>query len=196
MPPRPGVGLSRLAYDLTRLADERAAGRAAAPDPRVTGRAPLPPHRVANALIARGLLRPALDLLRAAEEGPVWGADDDFLLAMLLATGDPRGASLRLRRASFRLAAAPDDPATGALQRDATLAALLLDVRGRQMGPAPPGRRWSSGWTQRAPAGWTARAAPPPSRSSPSAPAIATSPRTSSRASPTMPAPATHWCAP
>jgi hypothetical protein len=136
MLPRAGVGLSTLAYDLTRLADERATGRAPALDPRVTGRAPLPPHRVANALIARGLVRPALTLLRAVEEGPGWGAEDDVLLAMLLATDDPQGATLRLRRAIFRLAAAPNDPSTGALQRDATLAALLLEVRGRQMRPA------------------------------------------------------------
>lgn len=151
--PAAGVGLSTLAYDLTRLADERAAGRAAALDPRVTGRAPLAPHRVASALIARGLVRPALVLLRAAEEGPGWGAEDDFLLAMLLATDDPQGASLRLRRAIFRLAAAPGDPATGALQRDATLAALLLEVRGRQMRPAAA---WETveRWLEGGGAGW------------------------------------------
>jgi hypothetical protein len=148
-----GVGLSALAYDLTRLADERAAGRSAPLDPRVTGRAPLPPHRVASALIERGLSRPALVLLRAAEEGAGWGAEDDVLLALLLATDDPQGASLRLRRAIFRLAAAPGDPGTGALQRDATLTALLLEVRGRQMRPSAA---WETveRWLDGAGAGW------------------------------------------
>jgi hypothetical protein len=151
--PGAGVGLSTLAYDLTRLADERAAGRIPAADPRVSARPPLPAHRVALALIERGLVRPALVLLRSAEEGPAWEAEDDVLLAMLLATDDPQGASLRLRRAIFRLAAAPGDPATGALQRDATLCALLLEVRGRQMRPSAA---WETveRWLDGAGAGW------------------------------------------
>ena len=88
----------------------------------------VPPSRVARELLAWGQLRPAQELLEAAERASPWGVDEELLLGYLSADRDPREASARLQHAAHRLA---DDLAGARWGQhvDATLSALLLDVR-------------------------------------------------------------------
>jgi hypothetical protein len=89
---------------------------------------PVPPSRVARELLWWGQTRAAHELLAAAERASPWGVDEELLLGYLSAERDPREAAARLQHAAHRLS---DDLAGGRWSQhvDATLAALLLDVR-------------------------------------------------------------------
>jgi hypothetical protein len=113
--------------DVRRTLDESRHGRLqagslASPVP------PVSPSRVARELLWWGQLRPAAELLEAAERASGWGVEEELLLGYLSADRDPREASARLQHAALRLA---DDlaGARSAQHVDATFAALLLDVR-------------------------------------------------------------------
>lgn len=86
------------------------------------------PSRVARELLGWGQARAARELLQAAERASPWGVDEELLLGYLSAERDPREAAARLQHAAHRLS---DDLAGGRWSQhvDATLAALLLDVR-------------------------------------------------------------------
>ncbi|MBB4636008.1 hypothetical protein [Longimicrobium terrae] len=97
------------------------------------GQVPLPasevrPSRVAEELLAWGQPRFAHELLRAAERASAWSVEEELLFGYLSVEHDPREAAGRLRHAAGRLS---DDLAGDRWSRhvDATLAALLLDVR-------------------------------------------------------------------
>lgn len=86
------------------------------------------PSRIARELLWWGQVRSAHELLQAAERASPWGVDEELLLGYLSVERDPREAAARLQHAAHRLS---DDLAGGRWSQhvDATLAALLLDVR-------------------------------------------------------------------
>jgi hypothetical protein len=122
--------VQRVGFYFSRLDDERA-GAGFAP----SAGAVVSLHDVARALVDHGLARAARAVLRRAERESRWGVDEEMLLSFLVAEGDPEEAITRLRHAALRLATAEDDsPNAWSLQTDATLNALLLMVRARQIG--------------------------------------------------------------
>ncbi|HEU4452822.1 MAG TPA: hypothetical protein VFR81_07165, partial [Longimicrobium sp.] len=113
--------------DVRRTLEEAAAGRVPAGS-LAAELPPVPPSRVARELLWWGQARAAHELLEAAERASSWGVDEELLLGYLSAERDPREAAARLQHAAHRLS---DDFGGGRWSQhvDATLAALLLDVR-------------------------------------------------------------------
>jgi hypothetical protein len=145
--------VQRVGFYFSRLDDERASATSC---PAAGGVLSL--HDVARALLDHGLARAARALLRRAERESRWGVDEEMLLSFLVAEGDPEEAITRLRHAALRLATAEDDSPDGwALQTDATLNALLLMVRARQIGAADA---WASveSWLRAASTMWVSTA--------------------------------------
>lgn len=107
---------------------EEARGGGVPPDSLPADVPLVPPSRVARELLSWGQTRPARELLMAAERASPWGVDEELLLGYLSAESDPREAAARLQHAAHRLT---DDFAGERWSQyvDATLAALLLDVR-------------------------------------------------------------------
>jgi hypothetical protein len=139
--------------DVRRTLEEAAAGRV--PPGSLPREVPwVPPSRVARELLWWGQARAARELLQAAERASPWSVDEELLLGYLSAERDPREAAARLQHAAHRLS---DDFAGGRWSQhvDATLAALLLDVR------AHPGRArhaWDvvDRWIESQGEGWVA----------------------------------------
>jgi len=121
--------------DIRRTLDE-----ARGPSSDASSQADVPrlhPSRVARELLWWGQSRFAHELLEDAERASGWGVQEELLLGYLSAERDPREAAARLQHAAHRLSLDLDAVAWSQ-QVDATLAALLLDVRGQ------PGRAFSA----------------------------------------------------
>lgn len=129
------LSLDRLVFELARLTDEARSGSVGGefrppPVPR------LPAHAVAAILLRRGLLGPAAELLGRVVATAYATAEDELLLGLILAASEPQEAVACLRRGVVRLAAeGSTDPERCLLQVDATLNALLLEVRHRLVRP-------------------------------------------------------------
>ncbi|HWK89220.1 MAG TPA: hypothetical protein VNP72_04470, partial [Longimicrobium sp.] len=122
-----GVLVDTVDLDVRRTLEEARDGRVP-PGSLAAEVAPVPPSRVARELLWWGQGRFAHELLRAAERASPWGVEEELLLGYLSAERDPREAAARLQHAAHRLAA---DLGGGRWSQhvDATLAALVLDVR-------------------------------------------------------------------
>jgi hypothetical protein len=118
--------VTRLGFFLSRTDDERSAGLVG-PSTTVP---PCAPADVARVLVQHALSDDALDVLRTS--APARGIEDAVLLASLLADRAPAEAVAELRDAAFRGASEQSEQGE-ALQIAATLNALLLLVRGRQI---------------------------------------------------------------
>jgi hypothetical protein len=141
--------VQRVGFFFSRMDDERAS-----PAQRAPAHTPLGLHAVASTLVGLGLSGAARALLRRAERESRWGVEEEILLGFLVAEGDPEEAVTRLRHAALRLATAGDVRGDAwVLQTDATLNALLLMVRARQVGAADA---WASvdGWLRQAGTVW------------------------------------------
>jgi hypothetical protein len=134
----PGVGVlvDTIDLDVRRTLDEvrhqRPGGGGA------LGQHAVAPGRVARELLVWGQAGPAQELLQAAERASPWGEEELLLLAYLTAERNPREASARLHHAAHRLADDLAGPRWG-MHVDATLSALLLDVRAR---PSQAAHAW------------------------------------------------------
>lgn len=137
--------------DVRRTLEEATAGRVAAGS-LAAELPPIPPSRVARELLWWGQAKAAHELLEAAERACPWGVDEELLLGYLSAERDPREAVARLQHAAHRLS---DDFAGGRWSQhvDATLAALLLDVRAH---PARARHAWGvvERWIESQGEGW------------------------------------------
>lgn len=137
--------------DVRRTLEEAAAGRVAAGS-LAAELPPVPPSRVARELLWWGQAKAAYEFLEAAERASPWGVDEELLLGYLSAERDPREAAARLQHAAHRLS---DDFAGGRWSQhvDATLAALLLDVRAH---PARARHAWGvvERWIESQGEGW------------------------------------------
>ncbi|HET6231409.1 MAG TPA: hypothetical protein VFE05_15150 [Longimicrobiaceae bacterium] len=125
--PGPVVLVDTVDLDIRRTLDEAREGRvqpgSLPPDP-----VGLPPSRIARELLWWGQGRHAQELLQAAERASPWGIEEELLLGYLSAERDPGEAAARLQHAAHRLASDLGGARWGQ-HVDATLAALLLDVR-------------------------------------------------------------------
>jgi hypothetical protein len=140
--------VTRLGFFLSRTDDERSAG-VIGPSiaiPRCTR------GDVARVLVQHGLTGEAVDVLRDHHGEPGRSIEDALLLAWLIADRSPAEAVMELREVAFR-AASERTPAGEALQVQATLNALLLLVRARQIAPEDA---WESveRWISDAGIGW------------------------------------------
>lgn len=142
--------VQRVGFHFSRLDDER--GGSALP-PREPARLGL--DAVARRLVGLGLPDAALILLRQAERESRWGVDEEMLLGYLVAAADPQEAITRLRHAALRLATGTGAEDTWVLQTDATLNALLLMVRTRQV-PAADAWATVASWLEEAGTVWVA----------------------------------------
>lgn len=137
--------------DVRRTLEEAAAGRVPAGS-LAAELPPVPPSRIARELLWWGQSKAAHELLEAAERASPWGVDEELLLGYLSAERDPREAAARLQHAAHRLS---DDFAGGRWSQhvDATLAALLLDVRAH---PARARHAWGvvERWIESQGEGW------------------------------------------
>jgi hypothetical protein len=139
--------------DVRRTLEEAAVGRVP-PGSLPPGVPDVPPSRVVRELLWWGQCRAAHELLQEAERASPWGVEEELLLGYLSAERDPREAAARLQHAAHRLS---DDFAGARWGQhvDATLSALLLDVR------AHPGRArhaWGvvERWIESQGEGWVA----------------------------------------
>ncbi len=122
--------VTRLGFFLSRTDDERSAG-VALPSMVLP---PCDPGGVARTLVQYGLAEAALDVLRDCPGRGRRSIHDAMLLGFLLAERSPAEAVAELRDAAFR--AASEGTREGEMiQLAATLNALLLLVRGRQIVP-------------------------------------------------------------
>lgn len=129
------LSLDRLVFELARLADEARSGMRGT-GPRLPPVPRLAAHAVARILLRRGLVGPAAELLGRVVGTASATAEDELLLGLILADAEPQEAVACLRRGVVRLAAeASSDPKRCLLQVDATLNALLLEVRHRLVRP-------------------------------------------------------------
>jgi hypothetical protein len=96
---------------------------------------PLRAVEVAGILAERGLSSAAILVLERAARDADWSAGEEAMLGRLLAVRDPHEGGARLRHAAMR---ALEDPAGAdvAIYVDATLSALLIEVRGGATVPA------------------------------------------------------------
>lgn len=125
-----GFLLAALSFDLVRFLDEREAGM----EHELPGLWSLKAFEVAEALVAWGLSQDATELLERAQSDSEWGVEEDLLLGYLSVDRDPTEALARLHHVAVRLAReGAADSRRVAMQVDATLDALLLQVRGRQL---------------------------------------------------------------
>lgn len=122
--------VQRVGFHLSRLDDERAG---AAPPALARAHPHLGLHAVAHRLVGLGLRDAALILLRDAERESRWGVDEEMLLGFLVSGADPQEAITRLRHAALRLATGTAAEDSWVRQTNATLNALLLMVRTRQV---------------------------------------------------------------
>ena len=120
--------VTRVGFFLSRTDDERSAGLGA---PGLEAPA-CAPGEVARTLVQYGLADAALDVLRECAGPGRRSIDDALLLGFLLAERSPAEAVAELRDAAFR-AASEATRAGETIQIEATLNALLLLVRGRQI---------------------------------------------------------------
>ena len=148
---RAAVLVDTVDLDVRRTLEEAAAGRVPAGS-LAAELPPVPPSRVARELLWWGQARAAHELLEAAERASAWGVEEELLLGYLSAERDPREAAARLQHAAHRLS---DDFAGGRWSQhvDATLAALLLDVRAH---PARARHAWGvvERWIESQGEGW------------------------------------------
>lgn len=122
--------VQRVGFYFSRLDDERSRSG----DPVAEDGGGVGVHAVAKALVGLGLPDAARALLRRAERESGWGVEEEILLGYLVAESDPHEAITRLRHAAVRLANSEGgDGDAWILQTDATLNALLLLVRTRQV---------------------------------------------------------------
>ena len=120
----PGVPVGQAVFAVAKALDEGAGG--GEPD-RET---PVRTYQVAEALVQRGLPTLAAAFMERVERASPWGPEEDLLLGHLSAERDPQAAAARLRHGALRAVHtdAPD-PARLGVYVDATLSALLLEVR-------------------------------------------------------------------
>lgn len=148
-PPVPVDGVresvQRIGFHFARLDDER---RSADP----ARERELAPWEVASALVSFGLPASAQALLSRLEREGRAGAEEEMLLAYLLADERPSDAAALLRSAGVRLAGTARLDAR-VLQADAAALGLLLMVRERMVAPA---EAWASveAWLPRAGTEW------------------------------------------
>ena len=133
-PPRgPGCmeeTVTRVGFFLSRTDDERSAGLAT---PSMVA-PPCAAGDIARTLVHHGLAEAAVEVLRDCTRAGPRSTDDALLLGFLLAERAPAEAVAELREAAFR--AASEGTREGeAIQIAATLNALLLLVRDRQIAP-------------------------------------------------------------
>lgn len=122
--------VTRVGFFLSRTDDERSAGVAGHPSTMPA----CAPGEIARTLVQHGLLDAAVEVLRDCPPSAERPVEDSLLLAFLLAERAPAEAVSNLRDAAFR-AAAEHTRGSEAQQVEATLNALLLLVRGRQIAP-------------------------------------------------------------
>lgn len=146
-----GVAMHMVGMDVSRTLEE--AGRGEISEGTLAPEIPrLAPHQVAAELVKWGMRASAADLLRDAERASGWSAEDDLLLGYLAVDRDPAEALARMRHAVERLAKDPGGAEWG-LQADATLNAMLLDVR-LQPANAPSAWAMVQRWVQEAGEDW------------------------------------------
>jgi hypothetical protein len=137
--------VQRIGFHFSRLDDEGGSGSPA-------GDGELAPVEVARALVSLGLPASAEALLSRLERDGGAGAEEEMLLAYLVADARPADAATLLRSASGRLAgcARPD---AWVLQADTAALGLLLMVR---EGLVAPAEAWASvdAWLARAGSEW------------------------------------------
>lgn len=126
----PRVVIDTVVVDIMRTIDEVRAGSAPA-GTVAAPHAPLKPSRVAEHLLWWGQARYAYEVLEVAERASSWGVDEDLMLGYLSAERDPHEAAARLQHAALRLSTGAGADVGHVQQMDATLSALLLEVRAR-----------------------------------------------------------------
>lgn len=139
--------------DVRRTRDE-VRGGGPVPEVGAEHRAGIRPSCIARELLWWGQTRFACELLESAERASSWGVEEELLLGYLSAERDPREAAARLQHAAHRISV---ELATGTWGQhvDATLAALVLDVR-THPGRAPQAWAVIERWLESEGHGWVA----------------------------------------